>query len=276
MVKKGGLPKWGEHVLCTATRITPFAAWCTLDEYEAEDGSRIECMIHISEVAGKWVKDIRDFVKPNKRYIAKVIRIDYQKGHLNLSLRRVSKFDKKEAMEKYRRTKRAAGMLMRAMKRIGKTESDAHGEVVAKLEKIFYEKRHEAEGKFAEKFDLFYAFEEANEDPSTLTEAGITKEWADALVEVIKKNFRVKERTLKAALNLTSIAPDGVKIIKKVLSNLEETTSMNVKYISAPKYRVDIKSKNPKEAEKKLKEGLEGAIKEIKALGGDGSYKLIK
>ena len=49
MVKKKGLPKWSELVLCTTTRITPFAAWCTLDEYETEDGSPIEGMIHISK-----------------------------------------------------------------------------------------------------------------------------------------------------------------------------------------------------------------------------------
>ena len=270
MVKKKGMPKWGEHVLCTITRVTPFAAWCVLDEYETKDGSRIECMIHISEVAGKWVKDIRDFVKPNKQYVAKVVRIDYQKGHLNLSLKRISKFDKKEAMENYRRAKRAVGILTQATKRVGKGENDAQEEVVSKLEKMFYEKES------AEKFDLFSAFEEANENPDILAEAGITKEWADAIVEIIKKNFRVKERTLKAVLDLSSTAPDGVKTIKKVLSNLEKATGANVKYISAPRYSVDIKSKNPKEAENKLREGLEGAIKEIKAAGGDGNYKLVK
>jgi len=271
MVKKKGLPKWGEIVLCTTTRITPFAAWCVLDEYEAEDGSRIEGMIHISQVAGKWVKDIRDFVKPNKQYVAKVIRIDYQKGHLNLSLKRVSKFDKKEKMENFRRSKRAAGMLMQAAKRIGKTEADANAEVVAKLEAMFEERSEERK-----KFDLFSAFEEANENPSMLAEAGIAKPWADALSEIIEKTFRVKERTLKATLNLNSTAPDGVKIIKKVLSNLEKKTGADVKYISAPKYRVQIKSKSPKEAEKALREGLDEAVQAMKATGGDGSYKLMK
>lgn len=280
MVKKKGLPKWSEIVLCTTTRITPFAAWCTLDEYEAEDGSRIEGMIHISQVASKWVKDIRDFVKPNKQYVAKVIRIDYQKGHLNLSLKRVSKFDKKEKMENYRRGKRAIGMLTQSAKRIGKTWVDAQEEVVAKLEAAF-EKERIAEGteesvEKGKKFDLFSAFEEANENPGMLAEAGITKEWADALSEVINKNFLVKEKTLRVSLNLTTAAPDGVGIIKKILSNLKKKTGANVKYISAPSYRVDIKSKNPKEAEKKLKEGVEEAVQAIKSSGGDGSYKLLK
>jgi len=37
-----------------------------------------------------------------------------------------------------------------------------------------------------------------------------------------------------------------------------------------------LKSKNPKESEKKLREGLEKAIQAIKKSGGDGSYKLVK
>lgn len=271
MVKKKGLPRWSELVLCTTTRITPFAAWCTLDEYEAEDGSPIEGMIHISQVAGRWVKDIRKYVKPNKQYIAKVIRIDYQKGHLNLSLKRVSKFDKKEKMENYRRGKRATGMLIQVAKRIGKTEADAQKEVVAKLEKMFYEA---TEGE--ERFDLFSAFEEANESPDILEEAGIEKEWADSIKEIIKKNFLTKEKTLKAVIELTSTAPDGVKKIRRVLSNLEKKTGTNVKYVSAPKYRVDIKSKNLKEAEKMLRGALEAAVEEIKSSDGTGSYKLMK
>ncbi len=266
MAKKKGFPKWGELVLCTTTRITPFAAWCTLDEYETEDGSAVEGMIHISQVAGRWVKDIRIFVKPNKQYVAKVIRVDYQKGHLNLSLKRVSKFDKKEKMENYRRDKRSLGMLKQAAKRIGKTEADVRKEVVSKLEEAF-DKRFD---------DLFSVLEEANENPSMFEEAGITKDWADTLNEIIKKNFRIKEKTLKVTLKISTAAPDGVKVIKKVLSNLEKSTGATVKYISAPKYRGELQSKNPKESEKKLREGLEKAIQAIKKSDGDGSYKLIK
>lgn len=270
MPKKKGLPRWNEMVLCTITRITPFAAWCTLDEYEAEDGSQIEGMIHISEVAGKWVKDIRVFVKQNRQYVAKVVRIDYQKGHLNLSLKRVSKFDKKEKMEDYRRLKRAAGIIIQVAKRIGKTEEDAQ-EITAKLEAVL-EKELE-EGK---KADLFSILEEAKETPAMLSEAGVPKEWADAFKAVMEKSFLVKEKTLRANLSMTSYAPDGVVAIKRILADLETRTGASVKYISAPKYIVDLKSKNLKEGEKKLKEGLEEAIKEIKAASGEGNYKLIK
>lgn len=46
MVKRKGLPEWGEFVLATVERITPYAAWCRLEEYPG-----IEGMVHVSEVS---------------------------------------------------------------------------------------------------------------------------------------------------------------------------------------------------------------------------------
>jgi len=262
MVKKKGLPKWGELVLCTVTRITPFAAWCTLDEYEREDGSAVEGMIHVSEVAGKWVKDIRKFIKPNKQYVTKVVRIDYQKGHLNLSLKRVSKFDKKEKVENFRREKRAMGIVTQIAKRVGEDETEIHNELKSRLSEDFD--------------DLFDAFERMNEEPSILENLEVPKKWKESLSEVVEKNFRVKEKTVKAVLNVVSTAPDGVKKLRSVLSGLEKKTGATVKYISAPKYQVELRTKQPKLAEKKLRSGLEDIVKNIKAAEGEVSYEFIR
>ncbi len=262
MVKKKGFPKWNENVLCTVTRITPFAAWCILDEYENEDGSRIEGMIHISQVAGKWVKDIRKFVKPNKQYIAKVIRIDREKGHINLSLKRVSKVDKREKLDTYRRNKRASGMLTQAAKKLGETMVNAEKEVVSKL-KDDYD-------------DLFSAFEDASTNPDVLKEAEISKKWRDALLEIIERNFQTKERKIKADLKLSSTAGDGINSIKKTLAALEKKSGATVKYISAPNYLIELTTDDPKEGEKKLKEALEETVKGIQKVDGTGEYEFIR
>ena len=262
MVKKKGPPKWGEIVLCTVTRITPFAAWCTLDEYENEDGSRIEGMIHISEVAGKWVKDIRKFVKPNKQYVVKVVRIDYQKGHLNLSIKRVSKFDKKEKSENFRREKRAAGILNQIAKRVGKKDDEVYNDLDSKIS-----------GEFE---DVFALFEEINEDMTILENSKISKRMKDAIKEVVEKNFRIKEKTIKASLDVSTTAPDGTKKLKKILGELEKESGAQVKYISAPRYQVELMTKEPKEAERKMRAALEAAIEKVKKADGTGSYELIK
>ena len=85
MVKRKGFPSVGEVVLVTVKNITPYSALCTLDEYPGKEG-----MIHVSEVSGKWVRDIKKFVKKGKQYAAKVTRTDESKGHINLSLKRLS------------------------------------------------------------------------------------------------------------------------------------------------------------------------------------------
>lgn len=260
-VKKQGLPKWGELVFCTITRITPFAAWCTLDEYEYE-GQPVEGMIHISEVAGKRVKDIRDFVKPNRQYVTKVVRINYQKGHINLSIKRVSKYDKRQKVESFRKGKRAENILERAAKGLNKTLDQAYEDVGHKLQEQFG--------------DMFSAFEQENESPGTLAEAGISKKWIDALTEIIKVNFKKKKVTIKAKLQVSSTEPDGVEHVRKVLSNLEKETEAAVTYISAPTYRIQVETLDPKTAEKDLKLALDKAMEQIKKAGGEGRYKIIK
>ncbi len=257
LVKKKGIPEWGEFVLCRVTRITPYAAWCQLEEYTNAEG-----MIHVSEVAGKWVHDIRDFVKEGKRYIAKVVRIDRQKNFINLSLKKVTKQDEREKLNAFKREQRAEKMLEQAAKELGKNIEQAYEEVGFLLQEKFGE--------------LFAAFEEANEEKDILIKKGISKQWADAISKVIEKSFKEKEILIKAEIELKSYANDGVEKIKEVLSNLSKKTGANVKYISAPKYRVEVKTTDPKNTEKKLRECLEEVVKQIKQFDGEGSYKLIK
>src|SRR3972149_2716036 len=146
MDKSVRYPQRGELVFCTVQRITPYAAWCRLDEY-SDAKTTLEGMIHVSEVAGKWVKDIRDFVKTNKQYIAKVVYVDVQKGYVNLSLKKVSKVDKRQKVEGYRQSMKVENIMQQAAKQIGKDLDAAYKEVVPKLEEYQFE-------------SIFAAFEE--------------------------------------------------------------------------------------------------------------------
>ncbi|MEM5882762.1 MAG: translation initiation factor IF-2 subunit alpha [Candidatus Aenigmatarchaeota archaeon] len=256
MPRRKGLPEWGELVLCTVERISPYAAWCKLEEYPEAEG-----MIHVSEVSGKWVHDIREFVKVNKQYVAKVVKIDYQKKFVNLSLKRVSEEEKKEKMNSYRKEQRAEKILEQVAKELGKTLEQAYEEVGFLLQEKFGE--------------LFVAFEEARKSPEILIKKGIPEKWAKALLEAIEKSFKEKEIKVKAELELKSYDGEGIKKIKEILLNLEKK-GIKVKYISAPRYRVEIEGKNPKAMEKKLIQSLEETIKEIKKAEGEGNYRLIK
>lgn len=256
MVKRKGLPTINELVLCTVKRVTPFAAWCSLEEYQ------VDGMIHISEVAGKWVYDIREFVKEGKQYVAKVVKVDEEKNLVSLSLKRVSKGEEKNKLNSYRKEQRAEKLLELAARDLGKNLNQAYEEVGYLLQENFGE--------------LFIALENLRKSPEELIKIGIPEVWINALTKIVKKEFKEKETILKVELELKSYAPDGIEKIKEVLQSLSKNTGADIKYISAPKYRIELTTKDPKSSEKKLKESLEIAIKQFKQSEGEGSYRFIK
>ncbi|MEM5790848.1 MAG: S1 RNA-binding domain-containing protein, partial [Candidatus Aenigmatarchaeota archaeon] len=248
---------WGKMIICKVKRITPYAAWCDLEEYPGVEG-----MIHISEVAGKWVKDIKKFVKVGKQYVAKVVKIDYQKNFVGLSLKRVNKKDEKDKLNEFRKEERAEKILEQAAKDLNKSLDQAYEEVGFVLQ---------------EKFDgLFSAFENISKDEKILEKISIGEEWKKALLEVIKKSFKEKEVEIKAEMEIKNFSSDGVERIKKILIDLEKNFGLDIIYLSAPKYMLTIKGKNPKKLEKKMIEALEFVVKETKKSNGMVSYKMIR
>lgn len=255
MVKRQGFPELNELVMCTVKRITPYAAWCNLDEYG------VEGMIHISEAAGKWVHDIRDFVKADKQYVAKVVRIESDKNLVNLSLKRLSKRDEKEKINSFKRAQQAEKMLEQAGKQIDKSIDDSYEEIGYLLQ-----------DKFGE---LFTAFEEARKDPTALEKAGVPKKWSDLLLPIIEKAIKEKEIVIKADLELKSYEGDGVQRVKQAVAEIEKA-GLKVSYISAPRYMAEMTSKDPKEDEKKTVAFLETVAAKAKQDKIEFSYKIVK
>ncbi len=256
MVKREGLPEINELVLCTVVRITPYAAWAKLDEYP-----NVEGMIHVSEVAGKWVHDIREFVKQNKQYVCKVMRVDPQKNVINLSMKRVSKFDEKEKINAVHREERAEKILEQAGNSLKKNLNQSYEEVGFLLQEKFGE--------------LYAAFEEINNDKTILATLEIPEKWQKALLAVIEKSFKEREIILKAELELKSYKSSGLNDIKKLLKEIE-STGVHVTYISAPRYLLKMKTNNPKSDEKKMREDLEKIMQESKELQVESSYRFVK
>ncbi len=255
MVKKQGPPEFGEFVICTPKKISQFAAWCSLEEYPETEG-----MIHISEAAGKWVRDIRKFIKPNKQYIAKVVRVDREKNSVNLSLKRVSKSDEKSKWNIYRKGQRAEKIFEQVAKELKKDLEQAYNEIGFSLQETFGE--------------LFVAFEEIKKDHDILQKFDFPDECNKILVSVVEKNLVEKEVVVKADLELKSYEGDGVERIKNMLKELDGKAE--VSYISAPRYRVELKTKNPKLEEKNLRQQLDKMVDQAKKSGIEAGYRFVK
>ncbi len=237
MVKKRGLPEVHELVVVKVSEVTQFAAWCNLLEYDAKG------MIPISEAAGKWIFDVREVVKEGEIKVAKVIKVEEDKKLVHLSLKRVSKEDEKEKMNEFRKEERGEKLLEMAAKKLGKNLEQAYEEIGYLIK---------------EKFGSLYdAIVNIKKNYNKLEKLGVSKEWLEAIMEIVEKSVKEKEVELKFEIELKSLEPNGIEVIKSILKEVEERTGGIVKYLSAPLYRLEVKTTDPKKDEKRVLNALE-------------------
>jgi translation initiation factor 2 subunit 1 len=256
MPKKAEWPEKREIVLGTVTRVNPFSAFVSLDEYDNKEG-----MIHISEVAGKWVRDIRKFVRVGQKVIVMVMRIDKDKNHITLSLKRVKKYDSEKKMRDYKKEIKAEKMLGMLAEKNKITLDKVYEEIGYQLQDIFGE--------------VFKAFQMSQTDKGydLLIKKGVPKKWADQIKAVADEQMELKEVIIKGSLELKSYDSEGVNIIKKILEDAEKKYDVEVKYVSAPIYSIFLKTKDAKAGEKKLNEVGEEIANKMKKMNGEGVFK---
>ena len=103
--KKQGFPEVNEIVLCTVKKILFHSIFVNLDEYNKEG------MVHISEVSPGRIRNLRDFVREDKKIVCKVLSINKEKGHIDLSLRRVSPTQKINKLQEYKQEEKSENIL---------------------------------------------------------------------------------------------------------------------------------------------------------------------
>ncbi|MCX6814553.1 MAG: S1 RNA-binding domain-containing protein [Candidatus Aenigmarchaeota archaeon] len=253
-MKKKYDPQEGELVVCRITRINPNSAFAELVEYERTG------MIHVSEVAARWVRDIREFIKENQYVVCRVIGVD--RDHVSLSIKRVRQEEASSRINEFKRENKAEKLLEMVAKSIEKTPEQAFQEVGFRLQDQFG--------------SLSKAFEIAWKNPELLKSKGIPNEWIQPIVEIVKKNYSEKTYELKAELNLMCYASDGIEIIRDALSKAVKENGIEVKYISAPKYMIIAKGKNYKEIEAKISGVAESITREINKCKGDCTFKMVE
>ena len=247
MVKKRGMPSVGELVLCKISRINPNSAFATLSEYG------LDGMIHISEIAYGWVRDIRKHIKVGQDSIAKVTRIDG--NHIFLSLKRVDSKQRNEKMKEYRMNQKAEKMLEIAAGNLNKSLEEAYEEVGFLLQENFG--------------SLYKGFETAIKNPEALNNK-IPGEWVEHIKSVAEKNIVQKEFLFKAKLSIKSYKPSGISIIKDILKK----SDLDISYISAPEYLVKFRTKEAKKGRKEFSDKLDELIKMAKQEGCEVSKNL--
>lgn len=216
-------------VLCTVDKIIGTTVFVKIE-------GNGEGTITTPEIAPGRIRNLRDYVVPGKKIVCKVLRVEGNK--INLSLRRVKQYERKELLDKISKEKSYLSILRSVL-------GDNSERVINEIK---------------EKFSIFDFFEELKENPK-LIEKYIDKENAQKIIKIIESK-KEKHKELKQNFKLSSKVENGIVIIKDILNNSIKGSQGLIKYVAAGRYSLVMKGKNYKE----LKTQLSSIIESIESL----------
>lgn len=247
--KKQGIPERGELVICTVKRILPHAAFVKLDEYD-----NLEAMLHVSEVSSRWVRNIKEFVTEGKKIVCKVLDLHEEKGHIDVSLKRVTNSEKNKKLNDEKTEIRIEKLIEVIAKKMKEDPKKALQDVGCRLIDYF--------GSLSD----FYEYMK-KEGVQEISDVDIPDKWKSELTSQIQEQLDSARVKVSKPFELRTFQPNGILEINNFFSKLAQFAKSNeielkTSYISAPQYSFDIIAKNYKEAEAKTKKII-GEMKQI-------------
>lgn len=257
LYRREGFPEEGELVLCKVLSVNPHSSFVNLEEYDKQG------LIHISEISPGRIRNIYEYVKPGKIIVCKVLRVNKERGHIDLSLRRVTQLQHRKKIEEIKEEQNAEKIV----------EFFA-----SKQKKDFKKLYHEIAKPILKEYTyLFECFDDVVKDKVKLEDLGVRKEIAEPLTELIKQRRKPKKVSIKGLLKLTSYKPNGVDVVKEAIrKGLNVSKSISIKYAGSGAYFTVITADDYKEAERILKKFLEVIESHMKETDGEFSFERKK
>ncbi len=252
---KNGFPEENELVMCTVTSVQYNSVFCNIDMY-GKGG-----MIHISEIAPGRIRNIRDYVVEGKKVVCKVLRITEERGHIDLSLRRVND-----------NQRRQFNMLIKQEQKAEKIIENLAAELKQDPKKVY----EAIATPILESYEFLHmAFQEHVDGEAHLEELGIPAAYLAPLVERVVDKIKPKSVSISGTLRLRTYAPDGIEAVKRALQAAEQVGGKNitVRYLGSGLYKLEVVAEEYQEAEAILKEALDKATALIQATdGGEAEF----
>lgn len=237
-------PNEGELVMCTVKKVFNQGAIVNLDEYNNKEG-----LLHITEISLRWVKNIRDYVKEDQKVVLKVINVNRERGHIDLSLRRVSDSERRLKLTDVKKKLREKKFI----------------EFLAKNLNIEIEELYKKLDVLAEKFGTIYlGMEEISKNNEIAEILDLDTNTKEKLIQLINENIKPKVVKISGYLSIVCYEGNGVEIIKECLRRALVKNITNITYIAAGTYKIDVFSDNYKTAEKILKESVQKVLEYAK------------
>ena len=200
-------PEWpdsGDLVIATIESVMDYGAYANLDEYNKRG------FLHISEISSARIRNVRDFVREKQKMVLKVVHVNLEKGHIDLSLRRVTKRERIEKIKAWKKDRKGEVLLRAVAEKVGLPIHEVYQKAGIILE---------------EKVGLYEGFEKVlKEGTEALTKLEIPEDIAKAFAEVAEERIHIKLVKVRGVLEIRCMKPNGVKCIQDAFFGAKKGT----------------------------------------------------
>lgn len=215
-------PDVDELVVVNVKSIAEMGAYVSLLEYNG-----IEGMILLSELSRRRIRSISKLIRVGRQEVVVVLRVDKEKGYIDLSKRRVSPEEVAKCEEKYNKSKAVHSI----MRHVAET-------MQRNMEDLYTQFGWPLYTKFGHAYD---AFKIAISDPDAVFAGmNIEDDVKSCLIKNIQRRLTPQPVKVRADLEVTCFHYDGIDAIKDALKAGEATSTddstVSIKLVAPPLY----------------------------------------
>ncbi|KAJ3649160.1 hypothetical protein Zmor_020916 [Zophobas morio] len=254
-------PEVEDVVMVNVLSIAEMGAYVRLLEYNNTEG-----MILLSELSRRRIRSINKLIRVGKTEPVVVIRVDTDKGYIDLSKRRVSAEDVEKCTERFAKAK-AVNSILRHVAELLKFESDEQ------LEELYQKTAWNFEEKYKKsKASAYDFFKQAVLDPSILDECQLDEKTKEVLLSNIKRKLTSQAVKIRADIECACYGYEGIDAVKTALkaglSLSSEELPIKINLIAPPLYVMTTSTPEKQDGLKILNDAIEKIQKTITDLGG--------
>jgi translation initiation factor 2 subunit 1 len=213
-------PQADDLVLVQVKNVAEMGAYVTLLEYD-----NIEGMILLSELSRRRIRSINRLIRVGRTEVVIVLRVDEEKGYIDLSKRRVSPEDIAKCEERYNKSK-AVHSIMRHVSEICKVP----------LIELYQQFGWDLYKRFGHAYEAFkYVVKEPDE---VLGKYNIREDVKKALLANITRRMTPQALKLRADIEVTCFKYAGIEAIRAGIKAAEalseENMTIKMKLVAPP------------------------------------------
>lgn len=256
-------PEVDDVVMVNVVSIAEMGAYVHLSEY-----NNIEGMILLSELSRRRIRSIQKLIRVNRSECVVVLRVDKEKGYIDLSKRRVSAEEARKCEEKFNKGKAVNTILKHIAQKQKIDLATLYEKTAWKLEKKF--------GGPATSYDAFRLA--VTEKPEIFDEMDVDDDLKKVVMDQIKARLTPQPVKIRSDVEVACYEYEGVNAVKAALraglAMSTEELPIKINLIAPPLYVVTTVSLDKDKGVGQLKEALEEIRKVITEKKGIMNIKM--